>query len=157
MNNFEPSAVTVDSCHKITNPTSPFILVIRKGEKLIDSLIKCAEITNIHGASLLGIGAVENPILGNYNFETKKHEHKTFTGIYELTNVAGNITKYEGKHIAHVHITIANLKDINCASITGHLIEAPIGILAEITIIPFATPIMREFNHELQGATIKIQ
>lgn len=149
--NHKLSAVNVASCHKISS-TEPFILVIHKGESLVESLIKCAEIVQFPSASLSGLGALENPILGHYDFATQKHEHKKFPGFYEMSNLVGNITQHDGKYLAHIHVTLG---DVHCHTISGHLIDAPIGVIAEITIKPFATPIEREFNPEFQIITIK--
>ena len=150
MNN-KLSAVNLASCHKIAN-TEPFILVIHKGESLVESLTKCAEIVKFPSASLSGLGALENPILGCYNLTTQKHEPKEFPGFYEMSNLVGNITQHHGKYLAHIHVTLG---DVYCATISGHLIDAPIGVIAEITIKPFATPIERELHPELQIITIK--
>ena len=149
--NHKLSAVNLASCHKIAN-TEPFILVIHKGESLVESLIKCAEIVKFPSASLSGLGAVENPILGHYNFATQKHEHKKFSGFYEMANLVGNVTQHNGKYLAHIHVTLG---DVHCNTISGHLIDAPIGVIAEITIKPFVAVIERELHPELQIITIK--
>lgn len=132
MNNNPISIVTTDTCHLLKNSKMPFLLKLKKGESLFQSLTKCAEIMNITNAALSGIGALENPTLGNFDFQLQKHKPKTFPGMYELTNLTGNITQ----NGVHVHVTLGLITDLNCHAITGHLMEADIGIIAEITVTP---------------------
>jgi len=153
--NSKLSAVDLRSCHTITNRETPFILIISKWEELVSSLIKCAEIVKFPSAYLIGLGALENPVLGNYNFKEKKHEPKVFQGLYELTNLTGNVIRQDNQYVAHVHVTLSNLEDHSCNAITGHLMESPIGMFAEIMINPFASSVERKFDHTLQSVIIQ--
>ncbi len=141
MKNEHVSAVTTDTLHLLTDSTAPFLLKLKKGESLFESLAKCAEILKLPSAALSGIGALENPVLGNFDFEIQKHKPRPFVGIYELTNLTGNITRDGDRYKVHIHVTLGLISDLNCHAITGHLIEADIGIIAEITVTPFAYPI----------------
>ena len=135
------AAVNPDACKLLKNPTKPFILVVKRGDDLIESITNCANAANITSASLSGLGALEEPTLGYFNLSTKKYQFKTFPGIYELTSLNGNVGFANGQRFAHIHVTIG---DDNYHIIGGHLNEAKVGATAEITFIPLPAAFTRK-------------
>lgn len=120
-----------------------YMLVLNKGENLINSIIDHAKKLNIKSAYFSGIGALENPTLGFFDVKTKKYKQQNFSGFFELVSLIGNITTCEGQYIVHAH---AALSDAEYKVIGGHLFEATIGLAAEITIFTFDKIIQRKLN-----------
>lgn len=138
------SAVHVNECNQLLHQgNQPFILVLKKGEKIINSLMHCAKEAHISAASFSGLGALENPTLAYYNIKNKKYQDKTFSGSYELASINGTLTMFEKKPYIHAHVVLGDAK---YSAKSGHLKESKVGATAEITIIPLKNNIMRKID-----------
>ena len=144
--NPQSSAIDCHSCSSLKPAKTPFILVLNQGDSLIESILQCANSTELKSASISGVGALKDPMIAYYNLETKQYETQKFEGIYELAALDGNITFVEGKRTAHIHVVLGDRKH---QAFAGHLIEGTVGITAEITIIPLEYPIHRKMNPRL--------
>jgi predicted DNA-binding protein with PD1-like motif len=113
----------------------PTMVVFSDGDSLVDSLIATAKKMQFNNALISGIGSVSNPVLSHCDPATK-NQSKTFSGLYKLITLNGNITKNENKdgYKVHVHTTLANDKH---EVIAGHLEKATVSTTAEIIITPF--------------------
>ncbi|GEM_PF-567769 len=140
------SAVNVGTCKKLAGTDKPFILVLKRKENVMHSIIRCATDAHITSAFLSGLGALESPTLGYYNLKEKRYQYKTFSGIYELIGLNGNLTQVDNQPFAHVHVTLG---DSHYAVIGGHLKNASVGATTEILFIPFVNPIHRELDGEI--------
>jgi uncharacterized protein len=127
------------------NAIAPFILVLNKGDKLIEAIMSCANKLQLKSAAIWGIGAIAEPKLAYYNLDTKQYSYKTFAGDFEIISLIGNITKLDDKYIVHAHIAVS---DGNFQLVAGHLSEATVSVTAEITILPFSGAINRKLNSE---------
>jgi len=135
------AAVDKNSCQNRANTTEPFILVLSQGDKLHDSLTRCANDANLQAASVSGLGQVHNPILAY--FSSNPLDKPTLTsldGYYELASLNGNITSNNGQYYTHLHGTLA---DREFKGIAGHIDSVEAGLTVEITIIPFSGPVER--------------
>lgn len=141
-----PSIVDTHAGHKLLNTQKPFILVLKKGENLFEGILRCADAANLQAASISGLGALDDVTIAYYNLDTKQYQTKLFHGMYELISLHGNISFVEGKRFLHIHAALGT-EEYNV--IGGHIMEATVGPTAEITIVPLASPITREFNAEV--------
>lgn len=140
-NNF--SAVNLANCVKKIGTHDPFILVLKRGEPVTDSITRCASAAKIKAASINGIGSVEKPTIAFYNLDRKRYQYKNLLGNYELTSLNGNITLFDGKPFSHLHATLA---DEQYNVIGGHFNEAFVLGTVEITITPLKSPIVRTLD-----------
>jgi uncharacterized protein len=138
-------AVNVESSCTKKGCDKPFMLIVEKGKRLIEAIIQCADSSQINSASLYGIGALMNPELGFFDINSQAYQYKKFDGFFELVSLSGNITKLDGKNVAHIHVV---LSDRNYQVIAGHLKDAEVGVTAEISITPFAGTVVRRNNPE---------
>jgi predicted DNA-binding protein with PD1-like motif len=120
------------SCYYV-NGRDPFILALKKGEKIPDAILQCAHDVNMKAASLSGLGLLKDPIIAYYNINKKELVRKDLTGIYELTSLNGNLALLDGKPSTHIN---ANLADSEYQLIGGQFIEGTVATTAEITITP---------------------
>ena len=130
----------------MSSSIKPQLFAIARGEKIIASLLTYAQQNQLMSASISGLGALKDPILGYYNLPEKKYQYKMFEGLYELISLNGNITKFNNKYIIHAHVALSN-KQFHL--IGGHLQEATVSVTAEITIIPFDSTYQRKFNSNI--------
>jgi len=78
----KPSIVDLNSCHELKNTDKPFILLLRKDEKLFESVIKAAEIMHIQAASISGLGALDDVTVAYYDLPRKEYKTKLFHGMF---------------------------------------------------------------------------
>ncbi len=153
MENSPTTTIDSKSFDKLTNPESPFLLVVHRGENLHSVICECAKKLQLKSASLSGLGALENPVVAYYNLETKEYENKTFTGIYELISMDGNVGHDEKDYIAHIHVALG---DRSHNVVGGHLVDGIVGVTAEVTVMPFKGSFTRRMNCDLGLKLISI-
>ncbi len=107
------------------------LVVLEKGDEILESLYKIAKDIDIKSCWINGIGAAENIILGAYPLSEKKYIKKDFNGEYELTGIIGNITIKENEPFVHIHTTIS---DEDCNAFGGHLFSAVVTATCEIML-----------------------
>lgn len=146
MTNSTLSIVDTSTCHQLAGTNKPFILNLNRGENLFQGILNCAEKIGLQAASLSGLGALENPSVAFYHLHLKQYDTKIFPGIFELVSLNGNISFVDGKHFAHIH---AALGKEDHSLFGGHLMDATVGVLAEITIIPLEGRIERQFIEDI--------
>jgi predicted DNA-binding protein with PD1-like motif len=145
----ENSTITVidsNTYSKLTDPDSPFLLIVHRGENLAEVICECSKAVKLNSASLSGLGALENPTVAYYNLETQTYENKTFTGIYELISMDGNVGHDENGYVTHIHVALG---DRSHNVIGGHLVDAVVGVTAEVTVTPFKGTFTRRMNCNL--------
>lgn len=122
------------------------VLRVIKGEELLSVLAELAENESIQTASVSGLGAAGEVILGIFDTSEKKYFSRQFLGTYEIASLTGNMTRQNGKPYLHLHAVIANAKTGECHG--GHLNRAVICATGEliITILPGA--VGRFFDEE---------
>ena len=135
------NAVSSEDCAKELDAQAPFVLVLKRGENLMDSLQTCVQAAQLKSAYIIGLGALEQPTLGYYNLGKKQYQKRTFPGLYELTNLTGNLSTAQDKPFLHLHV---NLSNQNYQVIGGHLFSAKVGAVVELLIMPMKVVLHRE-------------
>jgi hypothetical protein len=123
-----------------------YFIRLQRGEEIIASLTSLAEKEKLQSGFLFGLGAVANPKLGYYDLKTKEYQSETFEGEFEIVNLTGNISQFEGKPLIHAHMTIS---DEDCRAFGGHLFSAQIHATGEITILDFSLAVSRKLDAEI--------
>lgn len=133
--------VNVASCNKMAHATQPFILELNSGDNLLASISQCAKAAKLQGASISGLGQLQNPTLAYFSSNPNdKPTLKTFNGFYELASLTGNVSANGDSYYTHAHAALA---DKNFHGITGHVDSAKVGMTVEITITPLSAPVKR--------------
>ncbi|MBU0757067.1 MAG: DNA-binding protein [Nanoarchaeota archaeon] len=123
-----------------------YFVRLDKGEKIIESLNAFLKAENIESGFFMGIGAVSHATTKFYSHEKKAYIEFNFQGEYEITSLAGNITKMDGKSYIHAHIT---LSDPDMKAFGGHLHEATVGATCELIVRTSELDIKRKFDEDL--------
>ena len=139
----QPAIVDSHSGHLVANTEKPFILALKIGENLFESILRCADAANIKSATISGLGALDDVTVAYYHLKLKQYQTKLFHGMYELVSLNGNITFVEGKRFIHIH---AALGTENYDIIGGHIMDATVGPSAEISIVPLNNTIERAYD-----------
>jgi predicted DNA-binding protein with PD1-like motif len=126
-------------------PTHLFVR-LEKGENLLESIEQIAKAHSITNAAISGIGSIENPTLAHYTVTTKKYLEKSFTGIYEIISLLGNISYVDQKPLVHTHCTIS---DEEMHGFAGHLVSGTVSATMEIIITIFPTTFGKKMDEEI--------
>ncbi len=122
------------------------LLILQKGEKLVDSITNFCQENHVTCAWISAIGAISKAEIALYDLSTKKYYQKIFNESLEIASLSGNITQKDQKIIAHIHGVFCNKK---MEAIGGHLVEAIVSATCEIYFIHFNNKIIREHNEEI--------
>ena len=75
-------------------------------DEIVESLQRLCEDEKIDLAQVSGIGALKQAEIGSVDTTTKQYHSNTYTGVYEIGNLTGNISTMNGVPYFHLHITI---------------------------------------------------
>ena len=137
------SAVSTSTCPQLKGTQDPFILVLKKGEKLQESIVHCANQVELNGASLSALGAIDNTTLTYFDHKKKLYYKKEYPEFMELIALSGNITFVNDKREAHIHVA---LSDHDYKMSGGHLGEATVAATVEVTIIPIKNKLVKKMD-----------
>ncbi len=127
-----------------TSKHGPLLIVLDKGDKLVEVLTQVVTEHRIPGGCLSGVGALRDVELGYYVLDRKTYLRKIFSDqAYELLTLTGNVSLKQDLPYVHVHAVLG--KD-DFSTFGGHLFEATVAVTAEITLIPFDKMPVRKPN-----------
>ena len=115
-------------------------------DEISASVLEIAEKENVSLASISGIGAADNITVGVFNEDTKTYTEYNYTGTYEITSPAGNITTKDGKPYSHIHITLAG---DGGKIVGGHLLRGDISLTCELFITVLDAKVERKADNRL--------
>jgi len=148
------SVVNSNQCQRLAGTTTPFLLVLKKGEDLKKSIERCAINAKLKSASISGLGALQNTTLNYFNHAKKTYQKKRYPQFLELLAINGNLSTLNGKPFTHLHVT---LSDANYHTIGGHLDNAQVGATVELTIVPVENALVRKYDEQTGLMLIKSQ
>lgn len=123
-----------------------FLVCLHPGELVRQCLEQACLDWGIFGGSVSGIGGVREVELGFWR--SPDYQRKALAGNWELLSLLGNISSYEGRPFAHLHVSLA---DENLNVLGGHFFEARVTATAEIFLSRTA-PIVREWDAAVGAA-----
>lgn len=127
-----------------------YILVLDKGDEVMESIISFAKKENIKSAAFNGIGATKPTAIGYFDLDKKEYEFAEIKEGVELLNIHGNITKKDDEYIVHAHVVLG---DKNKNAIGGHLKKAVVSVTLELFIQTFESDIKRK-KDEFTGLSL---
>lgn len=108
-----------------------WLVKLKKGELLIESLTKLVQDEHIKGAWVAGLGAAMGAELGYYELETQQYHWKKLEEELEITSLQGNVAWRDGEPVLHIHGTFSR-KDMS--AVGGHVKELTVGGTCEILL-----------------------
>jgi len=114
-------------------------------EKINDKILEVCKQYNIKNAVILsGIGQVKKIRLGYFK-EKGNYLEEEFQTPLEILSLTGNIIKNKEEYILHLH-TVLGTEDKK--TLGGHLIDATVGVTAEIFILKTDIKAHRRFDEK---------
>lgn len=121
-----------------------FVLRLKRGEKIIDSLNNWSSHHVGEGFWLSGLGAAEQIETGYYDLSRRAYDWTNREELCEILNLSGNLAWHEGRPVWHVHGTFAGR---DTAAFGGHVREFIVGATCEI-FLTRVSQMQREFDDE---------
>ncbi|MFH1237239.1 MAG: PPC domain-containing DNA-binding protein [Candidatus Aenigmatarchaeota archaeon] len=123
-----------------------YVILLEKGDRIIDSLLRFCTKEKIKAGSLSGIGGVAKAEVAYYDMRDKKYHARVFDKPpYEVVSLKGNVSIAAEKLKIHAHIV---LSDSEFRAFGGHLNEADVSPMCEIIFIPLKAKLHRKKDAE---------
>jgi len=119
---------------------------LARGEDLRSKIEGLARDLGVQAARVSAIGALEDPVLGWWDLEARVYHKQVFPGVWELVSLDGNLSLLEGKPFLHMHATISGH---DYAVKGGHLFEGKVGVMVELFMDPYPTPLARKMSEDV--------
>jgi len=137
---------------KVRRNETGFLVVLDVGDEIIESLKKLAVTERIGEASLTGIGAVRDVVLGYIDLDQKGYlKRELGAESMELVSLTGNLATLKGEPVAHCHAVVG---DREMRIYGGHLFQAVTSVTVEIFLRVFDGEIMRQFDPDSGASPI---
>lgn len=107
------------------------VLVLDRGDEVLESLTRFATETGIRGASFTGLGAVADLTLGFYDLPAQQYERRSWQEDLEVASLVGNIAVVDGGPFPHVH-GVFGRRDFS--ALAGHVFEATVSVTLELSV-----------------------
>lgn len=120
-----------------------------RGDEILTSLLELCEKEDLRVAQIQGIGGCMRAVVGIFDPDKKEYVKHEVEAMLELISLDGNLTEYEGKPYIHAHASFAYNPEDGAKVLSGHLLEAVIGLTGEIIITPAIGHLGRKFIPEL--------
>lgn len=148
-----PSHAAADEGPRYTKTPTGYLMVLRRGDNVLERLEALAAEENIPSASLMGIGFFREVTFGFYDFEKKEFSPQSFRDV-EVAGMTGSIAWKDGSPSIHAHATVAG-RDFQ--AVGGHILAAEVGTgSAEITVIVHEAKLERQVDPEIGANVLQV-
>ncbi len=115
------------------------IIRLETGEEIIRTLQEHVQNSNIKGASISGLGSVNQVKLALY--DGKQYNTFSVKGKLELSTAVGNVAWLNETPVIHLHVVVS---DIEGRCWAGHLVKGNVSFTAEFVLYEFSEDLKRE-------------
>ncbi|MFH1533289.1 MAG: PPC domain-containing DNA-binding protein [Pseudomonadota bacterium] len=120
-----------------------YVIRLDRGEEIMSSLMGLLEEQDIRSGSIVGIGAVEETVLGFYDGHTREYLRRSFPEEAELVVFAGNVSVVDGAPFVHAHAVIS---DASFQAFSGHFFSGIISVTGEFQLRANPVSVHRELD-----------
>ena len=125
-----------------------YVLVLGRGENVLETLTDFCAKENITAATLSGIGAVERVKIGYYDLAKREYFFRDEPGVFEVASMQGNVALVEGKPFIHAHAVLSRC-DPTLECIGAHIKEAFVAVTLEIFMTVLGTAVERKLDQSI--------
>lgn len=125
--------------------TNSSILVLKKGEDLMETLNAYALETNLQSAWVNIIGSSSQLTLAFYDKDKREYQSQDFDEPLEIIGLQGNLAYMDGRPFWHIHGTFSRA---DYSVIGGHVKSCTIGLTGEVFIQNHIQKLHRQFDDE---------
>src|SRR5690242_19349375 len=94
---------------KIKRTETGFLIALDLGDEIVSSLKRVAVAERIGLASVQGIGAVRDAVLGYLDLDQKQYLKRQFgSQSMELLSLLGNMARLDSEPVVHCHVVLSD-------------------------------------------------
>ena len=114
------------------NDVRTFALAFESGEEVASGLVAFAREHRIRAAGFTAIGALQDVVLGYWEWESKRYRRNPIREQVEVVSLLGNVALGpEGAPTVHAHVVVAK---VDGAAFGGHLLEGHVRPTLEVVL-----------------------
>jgi len=121
-----------------------YFFVLKRGQEVVEEIIKFCNEKNIRAAYFTAIGAVSSVELAYYDLQKKEYNYKKFDEL-EIDTITGNLAVMNDELIIHAHGTFSD-KDMK--TVGGHFKSAVVSGTCEVFLVPLKESLVRKFDED---------
>lgn len=133
--------------------TKTYVLIFSKGDEVVSGLTEFAQKYNVKSAHYTAIGDASSAKVGWYDSSRKMFKVIPLNEPSEITSLVGDVAMFNGKPVAHSHVTLATSDGI-CRG--GHLLQLVIGPTLEVFVTVEPTALYKKLDNELEVGVIDL-
>lgn len=114
------------------DPPITYAVVLDKDDEVIAALSRFIRDQEVEAASVTGIGAFCNAVLGYFDWQTKQYRRIPVDEQVEVVSLLGDVAVADDGPVLHVH---AVLGKADGSVVGGHLLEAHVRPTLEVILI----------------------
>lgn len=124
-----------------------YLVIIRRGDRIVESLIEVCQKEKLVNASFVGIGAVDQVEIAHYSVGGKKFSSFKLEEPLEMVSLIGNVFPDQKTEelIVHAHASFGRPTG---ELVGGHLVEGRISGVGEISLTPFPSLLSKSYDEE---------
>lgn len=134
------------------NGVKQWILVFENGDEFMEGMSRFAKDNHLTASSFTGIGALQDVVLGYFDWNTKDYKKLPVGEQVEVLSLAGDIALDNEKPAVHAHIVVG--KSDGTAH-GGHLMEARVRPTLEVILTETPAHLRKQYDPESGLALIK--
>ena len=134
-----------------SGPVKTYVLIFAKGDEIVSGLTEFAQQYDVKSGHYQAIGDALSAKVGVFDYGRKAFKVIPFTDPIEVTSLMGDIAVYNGKPVAHTHVSLATFDGLVHG---GHLFELFSGPTIELILTVEPTPLYKKLNTEFDAAII---
>jgi uncharacterized protein len=126
--------------------------VLKRGQKIVENILKFCSDKNINSAHISAIGAVSSVELKFYDIHKKAYLSKKLEKELEIVSITGNVAVSDEELILHAH---GSFSDSEMNAFGGHLGEAVVAGTCEVFLVTLSKKLERTLDEETGLKLIK--
>jgi predicted DNA-binding protein with PD1-like motif len=131
--------------HFFDAPSGTHLLVLRKGEELMQVLGEFAVSAGLTSGWVDIVGGASGATLGFYEPVSKQYQWRELAEPLEITGLHGNLAWVDDRPMWHVHGTFSRA---DFSVLGGHVKTCTIGLTGEVLLTPREVALTREYDEE---------
>ena len=119
------------------------VVVLPRGADVLEGILAAAAEAGVASGTFVGLGAIEDPRLAWFDRDTREYRDRVLPGVWEIAQLTGNLTRYDGEPRIHAHATVSG-PDLTARA--GHLVGGTVGVTCEVSLSEWDPPVERRLD-----------
>lgn len=128
---------------KLKPSSSSHLLVLKRGQSLMEQLNDFASQHQLTSAWVSGLGGSGTVTLGFYDIDQRDYDWRQYNQPLEILNLTGNLAIVDDQPWWHIHGVFSGP---DFQAVGGHVRDLTVGLTVELHITPLDANMTREYD-----------